>query len=130
MLAVRNAFVVLSMLVAGGCGPSVSEVRMASYPPREPNCDLEFVKINMAELSTNQGPWELVGQIVINETGTQDPFAEEYRAIVRPRACAMGGEAVGILMSATSEGAYSSGSATNYGVLKKRSSDSAAPQKF
>jgi hypothetical protein len=43
----------------------------------------------------------------------QDPFAQRYRKIVRPRACAMGGEAVAIVLSSTSQGLTTSGTATN-----------------
>jgi hypothetical protein len=98
----------------------VSEVRTASYPPREENCALEFVKVDMADVSSKDGTWERIGQIVLQGLGEQDPFAEEARAIVRPRACAMGGDAVGIVLHATSHGVISSGTAINYGVLKKR----------
>jgi hypothetical protein len=129
-MVVRRSIWVTCLLALTGCGPSVSEVRMANYPPREPNCALEFVKIDMGQLSGNTGPWELIGQIVLQEEGTQDPFAERNRAIVRPRACNMGGEAVGVAMSAVSQGAISSGSAISYGVLRKRTSESNAPQKF
>lgn len=123
-----------AILVAGvslGCGPKVSEVRTASYPPREENCALEFVKVDMADVSSQEGKWEMIGQIVLQGLGEQDPFAEEARAIVRPRACAMGGEAVGIVLHATSHGVLSSaGTAINYGVLRKRGGPPSEPQKF
>lgn len=115
---------------AVGCGPSISEMRTVNAPARDPNCSLEFIKANMTELSSGTGQWELLGQIVLQEEGVQDPFAERYRAIVRPRACAMGGEAVAIVMSATSEGLTTSGSATSYGVLRKRTDQSAKPTTF
>jgi len=130
MLARQGVVYVLFCGLVVGCGPSVSEVRMANYPPRPENCELEFVKVDMGQLSNGQGPWELIGQIVLGEEGKQDPFDERYRAIVRPRACNMGGEAVGIVMNATSEGAFSSGTAISYGVLRKRDSKSEAPKKF
>ena len=82
------------------------------------------------QLSSGQGPWELIGQVVLQQEGKQEPFDEEYKAIVRPRACGMGGEAVGITMNATAEGAFSSGTSIAYGVLRKRSSQAATPKKF
>lgn len=115
---------------ATGCGPKVSEVRMVPAPGRDENCALEFVKVDLGALSSPTSEWEMLGQIVLQEHGIQDPFAEKYRAIVRPRACAMGGEAVGIVLSATSETLTSSGSTTSYGVLRKRKQDSAAPKSF
>jgi hypothetical protein len=117
-------------LVLAGCGPNVTEARTVNAPARDENCSLEFIKANMTELSSGTGEWELLGQIVLQEEGIQDPFAERYRAIVRPRACAMGGEAVAIVMTATSEGLTTSGSATSYGVLRKRSTEPAQPTSF
>lgn len=105
-------------------------MRTVNAPARDANCSLEFIKANMTELSSGTGQWELLGQIVLQEEGVQDPFAERYRAIVRPRACAMGGEAVAIVMSATSEGLTTSGSATSYGVLRKRTDQSPKPATF
>jgi hypothetical protein len=127
-----NRVVSLSAAVwlLAGCGPNVSEVRTVTAPPRESNCSLQFIKINMNELSAGTGEWEILGQIVLQEEGVRDPFAERYRAIVRPRACAMGGEAVAIVMSATSQGLTTSGTATSYGVLRKRTDASAKPTTF
>jgi hypothetical protein len=124
----RSLSVALWALV--GCGPTISEVRTASAPAREPNCPLEFIQVDMNELSSGAGQWEMLGQVVLQEDGVQDPFAERYRALVRPRACAMGGEAVSIVMSATSQGLTTSGSATNYGVLRKRTGQPSAPKSF
>jgi hypothetical protein len=130
MVAIPIRVCILSVTLLFGCGPSVGEVRVANYPPREPNCGLEFVTVDMKELSDNKGPWELIGHVVLSQEGKQDPFAEEYKAIVRPRACAMGGEAVAIVMNATAEGAMSSGTTISYGVLRKRTAKSAKPAKF
>jgi hypothetical protein len=113
-----------------GCGPSVGEVRMVSYPPREQNCSLAFVRADLKQLNENKGPWELIGHVVLSQEGKQDPFAEEYKAIVRPRACAMGGVAVAVVMNANAEGLISSGTTISYGILRKRSAKSKAPKKF
>jgi hypothetical protein len=112
------------------CGPDVSEVRMSNYPPREENCSLEYVQLNMPELSSGKGPWELVGQIVLQEGGARDPFSPEYKEIVRPRACAMGGEAIGIVMNTQSEGIVSSSTAISYGVLRHRRPGGEQPKQF
>jgi hypothetical protein len=113
-----------------GCGPNVTEMRTVSVPAREASCSLEFIKADMNEISSGTGKWELIGQIVLQEEGVQNPFDERYRAIVRPRACQMGGEAVALLMSATSQGLTTSGSAINYGVLRKRTTQASAPAQF
>ena len=107
--------------VAGGvllasCGPTISEMRQGNYPAREASCNLEFVTMNSTSFYTD-GKWEVIGQLVLEELGSADPLAERYRAIVRPRACAMGGEAVAIFMAGTSE-TLGSKSTTSYAVLR------------
>jgi hypothetical protein len=102
---------------------------MSSYPPRDKNCALEFVKLDNQTMS-GQGPWEVIGQVGIGDTGTQDPYDEKLKAIVRPRACGMGGEAVAIMMTAGTQTALSSGSAVTYAVLRKRSAQPEAPKQF
>jgi hypothetical protein len=119
----------LSVWFMAGCGPTVSEARTSSYPPREKNCALEFVKIDNETMS-GQGPWEVIGQVAIGDTGTQDPYDEKLKAIVRPRACGMGGEAVAIWMNAATQTTLSSGSAVTYAVLRKRSTQPEAPKQF
>ena len=103
---------------------------MLQVPPREEACALEFVQTSISDLAPG-GAWEVVGYVVVNETGVADPFAEKYRALVRPRACAMGGEAVTIMQSATGMGmAGMQGSSVNYAVIKKPSTTTAAPTAF
>jgi hypothetical protein len=130
MIANNGTLGVLLAAVLLGCGPSVSEVRMVNYPPREQDCSLEFVRVDMKELSDGAGPWELIGHVILSQEGTRDPFAEEYRAVVRPRACAMGGEAVAIVTTGTAEGVMTTGTTISYGVLRKRGSKPEAPTTF
>jgi hypothetical protein len=70
--------------------------------------------------------------VMLFETGVQDPRQEKYREAVRPRACAMGGEAVAILQQSTSTGAVGSGSAVDYAVVRKRPppGSPSLPEKF
>jgi hypothetical protein len=129
MMHARSLGCLICLPLLAACGPNVSEVRSASYPPREENCSLEFLKLDNQTMS-GQGPWEVIGQVILMEQGKQDPFAEERKAIVRPRACKMGGEAVAIMLNATSETLLSSGSTLSYAVLRKRTAQSNAPQQF
>lgn len=110
-----------------GCGPSVSEVRQASAPPRPENCDLELLQLKMEDLTPGSGTYEMLGSVILQETGIQDPMQPKYRDIVRPRACAMGGEGITILMSSSSAGAFGGGSGTVYSVVRKRPAEGAAP---
>jgi hypothetical protein len=79
---------------------------MVAAPPRPENCDLQFLELTL-EQTLPMSPayeYEVLGHIVLGETGVQDPLQEKYRAIVRPRACSMGGEAVKRLPQAVSRG--------------------------
>lgn len=112
-----------------GCGPVVSESRTTAYPGREESCKLEFVKLDNATLSGG-GEWEVIGQVAIGGLGSADPFSEKSRAIVRPRACRMGGEAVGIFQVTNTETFVNTGSTTTYAVLRHRSTTPQEPQAF
>lgn len=129
----ESAWVIVVGSLIGGCGPTVSEMRLASGTPRAANCELEFRRFEMTDLAPGS-TWEVLGHVALGDTGVQDPLKEEYRAEVRPRACAMGGEAVGILMSATSTPmAFApGGTGVDYVVVRKRTAPTASvrPQKF
>jgi hypothetical protein len=116
-----------AVTLLAGCGPRASEARLAFYPPREQGCSLEMVKVTLAE-TMEGGPWELIGHVYVSAQAKAEPFAAEYLALVRPRACAMGGEAFGILMAATNDAVIVAGSTTDYIVVRKRPSREAQPQ--
>jgi len=118
------------MALLFACGPRISEVRLVPTPARAPECQLEFIKLDMMDLSSSTGTWQVIGYVSLADIGKQDPFAEPNRALVRPRACAMGGEAVSIMNSATNEGLVTDGSRTNYAVLAHRTTDAEAPKTF
>jgi len=103
---------------------------MIPSPPREAGCALEFVKLDMMDLSSETGTWQVIGYVALADNGAQDPFSEKNRAIVRPRACQMGGEGVTLMASATNETIVSTGSRITYGVLRHRSSVAEAPKSF
>jgi hypothetical protein len=109
-----------------GCGPAISEMRMGFAPPRPATCELKLVQADMMALAAG-GSWEILGHIVLQETGIHNPFEERYMKIVRPRACAMGGEAVSILQAASTSTTFSSGSGVQYAVLRARAASAPAP---
>jgi len=111
----------LGLLFSGSaCGPRISEARLVPVPPRAESCPLEFVKLDMMDLSSANGTWQLVGHVILRDIGKPDPFSEEMKSIVRPRACRMGGEGVTLMMSGTNEGLVTDGTAIDYGVLRHR----------
>ncbi|MCB9555046.1 MAG: hypothetical protein H6707_03005 [Deltaproteobacteria bacterium] len=116
----RYALIVCVPLALAACGPSISQVTMAYLPPRAADCEIAFAPSIPIEQQRPGGPYIVLGHITIAETGITNPFSPRYAQIVRPRACAMGGELVTIGAHATSQQMIGSGSGTVYTVLKKR----------
>ena len=129
MLVSRAGPLALGLVLVSACGPRITEIRSVPTPSRPEGCQLEFVKLDMMDLLSQNGAWQLIGNVILGDSGAQDPFSDRNRAIVRPRACNMGGEAVAIIMSATSEGLVNDTS-INYAILKHRSSAAEQPKTF
>jgi hypothetical protein len=104
------------------CAPKagMSEVRMIHAPPRDAGCKLEMVQVDITSVTFNQ-TWEVLGYITMVDRGSQDPFSEDNKQLVRPRACAMGGTSVAIAMNATSTNAFQQqGSGISYMVMRPK----------
>ncbi len=92
--------------LATGCGgagaPAVGEVRMVVLPARPANCELELVSIQPDDMAPGHrfgggGQYQMIGAITLGLTQGTDVMSEPIRALIRPRACAMGGEVVSLL---------------------------------
>lgn len=120
----RNASILFFLAVLlGACGPNISETKMAYFPPRAETCNVEVVNgalASGANFALPDSPYEIVGMIGLGENGTQDPFSDRYMAIVRPRACKMGGDAISLMASQTSNASITNATGTAYVVLHKR----------
>ncbi len=120
-----------SLLVLAACGPKagINETRMVPAPPREPSCGLELVQVDVTQPSFN-ATWDVLGYVTLLDRGTQDPADPGNRALVRPRACTMGGTAVAVAMnSASTNKLGQTGSGLVYMVLRPKTA-SAAPTTF
>jgi len=118
------------LTVLPACGPRISEVRIVPVPSRAADCPLEFIKLDMMDLSSPTGTWQMIGNVLLGDTGKLDPFDEKNKTLVRSRACAMGGEGVSIMMTATNEGLVTDGSRITYAILKHRTAEVEAPKAF
>jgi hypothetical protein len=123
--------IALTCAAALGCGPGVNETRMAMYPPNPPQCHLDVVNnaTSPAVAMMPDSPYELIGMVGLGQSGIQNPFSPEYIAIVQPRACAMGGDAVSLMASSVSTAGPMSSTGTAYAILRKRNAQ-ASPQAF
>ncbi len=109
---------------------------MAIRPAKPETCKLELVTITSTEMQPEAkfgtgGTYEMIGAITIGAKEGTDPMSEEIRGLVRPRACAMGGDVVTLLGSGT--GANRKGFAQQnivYTVWATRPEGAAAPQPF
>jgi hypothetical protein len=122
-MSVRLRLAIAAAVLAAhtGCGPSVSEMRMIAAPPRAESCELSAVSPPMEELGGPKATWQVLGYVILSESGIQDPMQPEYRAIVGPRACAMGGEAIAITSATSAGGPLSTGgTGTVYMVLRHK----------
>jgi hypothetical protein len=117
----------LASLVAG-CAPEVQDLRMGvARPGRPPTCDLDVVTADATMLSK----YEQVGVIQLSNAPGDDPLSAEARDQVRPRACALGGDAISVMASGNvgSRVGIHVGTFRSYVVWAKKSRAS-SPQKF
>lgn len=116
----RCILLLLASLAACGPKAGISETRMVHAPPREANCKLELVQVDITSVTFNQ-QWEVLGYVSMFDRGSQDPYAAENRELLRPRACAMGGTSVAIAQNATGQNAMGQqGSGIQYMVLRPK----------
>jgi hypothetical protein len=115
--------VLFGLVLLSACSPKagISEVRMIHVAPREPGCKLEMVEADITSINFTQ-QWDVLGYITFADRGQQDPFSEENKQLVRPRACAMGGTSVAIAMNATNTNQLNQqGSGISYMVMRAKS---------
>jgi hypothetical protein len=89
-----RAFVFATITVALGCeaaAPTFFEMRIRSVPPREAGCALEWLRQVPDDV---KGP---IGTVSLTRgVPGDDPLGASARALVGPRACAMGGHTVAL----------------------------------
>lgn len=116
---IMRVWKVVPILVCVACGPSIMEQRVTYAPPREAGCKLAQVNTSMNDFAPG-GRYEVIGNIVLAEGGRHDPFEPAYMDELRPRACAMGGDAITVMQAAMSTSGLRSGSSVQYAVLRDK----------
>ena len=81
--------------LATGCGPTFSEARLASYPPRSDDCELDFIDATRSDMSVG-GKWRIVGYVSVEGADKANPMSAENRSLVKPRLCRLGGVAAAV----------------------------------
>lgn len=86
----------LALLSMAGCGPTISESRLAFYHSRGEDCDLGFVEGKDAN-GTLGDKWVVIGYVSVDGIPKgSDPLAARNRELARSRICQMGGTAVAV----------------------------------
>lgn len=98
----KTTCLLCALMCLSACAPNVSVGRFAHRPARTNGCKLDFIRDNVQSI-TLQNKLQMIGTVTIQDDGIVDPLAPKYRDIVRPQACALGGTAVGLLVSHTNE---------------------------
>ena len=112
-----------------GCVKMVSVNRAMFAPARADDCELELVQADMMELSPMGTTWDYLGTVSIGANHHLDPMSEEARAVIRPKACELGGTAVALMQGSNSASTMGGGGAVTYAVLRPKQAP-AAPTKF
>lgn len=82
--------------------PAIGEMRTVVLPARPIDCPLELVSVQAADMAPGArfgggAQYQMIGLITLGLDPGVDVLSEQVRALVRPRACAMGGEVVSLL---------------------------------
>ena len=122
----------LGLLLLPGCGSSMVTVsQMMPAPARPASCPLELVSASMMELSPMSSKWDFLGIVAVSKSwsGSLDPNDPSLRALIRPKACGLGGTSVALMQNATSNAGMGSSSAIMFAVLRPKQAP-AAPTPF
>jgi hypothetical protein len=98
-----------STILFAGCAPAVADVRTgAPHPAKAASCPLEFASVSAGDMAPGAkfgsgGKYEMIGMVSIGAKEGTDAMSEEIRKLVRPRACAMGGEVVSLLATGAAQ---------------------------
>lgn len=96
-----------ALAACGSPKPAVSEVRMVMLPARPADCSLELVSVQAEDMAPSGrfgagGEYQMIGAVTLGLAQGTEVMSEPVRALVRPRACAMGGEVVSLLATGDS----------------------------
>jgi hypothetical protein len=123
---------VLSVLLLpciGGCAPEVSTARMSGvYPSRAPTCELELRSGTMDFALTST--FDAVGTVSVRGKDGEAPNAPRILALVKPEACALGGELVLVNTSANLTNGFQTSSHHSFIVMRRKSPGGGGTQKF
>jgi hypothetical protein len=123
-----KSLALLSLSLASACVVAVSQTRMMAAPSRAPDCGLQLVQADMMELSPMGTKWDVLGMVTVGANRASDPNDPKIRALIRPKACELGGTAVALMQSTNAQSLMGTGSGIVFAVLRPKSDRSATTQ--
>lgn len=117
----------LVMLVS--CAPKVHTARTGGlFPPREANCALELRNGTLTMELTST--YDSVGVVTVDGEEGEVPNSPRILSLVKPEACALGGEVVIVVASANLTNNIQTASSHTFMVLRKKAPGAPASQNF
>ncbi|HEY8924548.1 MAG TPA: hypothetical protein VIU64_09215 [Polyangia bacterium] len=112
-----RGLVSLALLAIAGCGPTISESRLAFYRARGDDCDLGFVQPNGSGKPLGD-KWVVIGYVSVDGVGKGDPLTSKNRELVRGRICEMGGTAVAVAVPGMSDTSFNTDADVTFAALR------------
>jgi hypothetical protein len=100
----------VAIVALTACFPAVTEMRMAFLPARASDCAIAWLPRTPSHAKSPVGVVTLYRGVPAG-----DPLAAPVRAVVGPRACAMGGQTVAFVTASTMDGLPVSATYVVYG---------------
>lgn len=110
------------------CIEAVMVSRNMPAPARAPDCKLELVQADMMELSPMGKTWDYLGTVSIGANHSFDALSDEARAMIRPKACELGGTAVALMQNSNASAGMGTSSSIIYAVLRPKQAPEAPSQ--
>jgi hypothetical protein len=107
----------LALLLIAGCGPTISESRLAFYRSRGDDCDLGFIQPSGSSKPLGD-KWVVIGYVSVDGVGKGDPLTSKNRELVRGRICQMGGTAVAVAVPGMSDTAFNADADVTFAALR------------
>jgi hypothetical protein len=120
---------VVASVFLSGCVQMVSVNRAMVVPSLAADCALELVQADMMELSPMSTKWDYLGTVSIGANHDLDPSSEKARAMIRPKACELGGTSVALMQSSNATMGMGTSGSIIFAVLRPKQA-APAPTKF
>lgn len=117
MMRRSRLFLSLALLTIAGCGPTISESRLAFYRSRGDDCDLGFIQPNRSDKPLGD-KWVVIGYVSVDGVGRGDPLTNKNRELVRARICQMGGTAVAVAVPGMSDSKFNADADVTFAALR------------